>query len=281
MWQKHLYFRVRKYLIVLFLFAAHTQALLAQLAGTPPNGPVSMSLGGVSSPIGNSWSIFNNPAGLTYLNGADAIFGYQTIFDYSPFNTVTAAVNYPTEFATASFGVYRFGDELFNSAMASLGLAKKIGIMSLGIKADYLQYNIDGFGKKAVFVAEMGGIATLTPHLTFGMHLYNFTQAVISDAKGEKVPVIIRLSMKYKAAENLALYLEGEKDIDLDADVKFGLAYAIIEALELRTGFSTTTNRMTFGAGFNVKQFTIDYGLRSNPSLGATHNFGLTYRFTR
>lgn len=272
---------MRKYLIVLFLFAVSTQALFCQLAGTPPEGPVSMALGGVSSPMANSWSIFNNPAGLSYLQSSGAVFGYQTIFDYSPFNTVAAAVNYTHDIANASFGVYRFGDELFNSAMASLGVSKKIGIMSLGLKADYLQYNIDGFGKKAVFVAEMGGIAELTPQLTFGMHIYNFTQSVISDDTGEKVPVIIRLAMKYKAAEDLAIYVEGEKDIDLDADVKFGLAYAIIDALELRTGFSTETNRMTFGAGFNVNRFTIDYGLRSNPSLGATHNFGLTYSFAR
>ena len=80
-----------------------------QLAGTPPTGPVSMSLGGVSSPLSNSWSIFNNPGGLALYNQFDTVFGYQTIFDFAPFNTVSAGLNYHTSFGTTSLGLYRFG----------------------------------------------------------------------------------------------------------------------------------------------------------------------------
>lgn len=249
----------------------------AQQAGTPPQGPISAGLGGISSPLENSWSLFNNPAGLASIEKANGVFGYQTIFNFAPFNTVAAAINFPTNIGAMSFGVYRFGDELFSSQMASLGFGRKIGIMSLGIKANLLQYTIDRFGKRSVFLAEMGGIAKLSPKAIFGIHIYNFTQSVVAAETQEKVPTIIRLSVNYQAADRLNLFVEGEKDVDLDPDLKLGLAYRVIEVLELRTGFSTVNNRHSFGAGFKVRRFVVDYGLRSNINVGTTHNFGLNF----
>tara|TARA_B100000965_G_scaffold406062_1_gene442958 strand:- start:2700 stop:3473 length:774 start_codon:yes stop_codon:yes gene_type:complete len=250
----------------------------AQLAGVPPKGPVSLALGGVSASTANEWSVFNNPAGLIANEGINTAFSYQTIFNFAPFNTVMAAVNHETNWGTASFGVYRFGDELFSNQMASLGFARKIGIMSLGAKTSVLQYHIDGFGKRATFIGEMGVLAEFTEQLHFGAHVYNFTQSVIAEESGERVPTIIRLSLKYQPDEALAIYMEGDKNVEDKPDLRLGIAYGLMENLELRTGFSTQTNRHSFGAGLTLKKFKINYAVRSNRGTGATHNFGLGYQ---
>lgn len=251
----------------------------AQLSGIPPVGPVSNGLGGISSTFDNAWSIFNNPAGLTGNDELVGVFGYQTIFNFAPFNTVAAAVTSPTKIGTVSFGTYRFGDNIFSSQMGSLGIAKTLGIMSLGIKANYLQYNIQGFGRRSVFVAEMGGLATLTDNLRFGMHIYNFTQSIIAEESGEKLPTLLRLSLQYKVNEEIDFYVEGEKDVEQDPDLKVGLSYNLNGMVVLRTGFSTLTNRHSLGVGVEIKKFTIDYALKANSNIGSAHNFGLTYRF--
>lgn len=268
---------MRKALLIFTLLFTFAVAALAQLPGIPPPGPVSLALGGVSSPLANDWSVFNNPAGIHNTEKLTGVFSYQTIFNFSPFNTVAAAISSPTQYGKASFGVYRFGDDIFSSQMASLGFAKKIGIMSLGLKANYLQYNIETFGRQSVFVADMGGIAELSPQFSFGIHIYNFTQSSITDLSGEKLPTIIRLAVDYKASADLHLFLEGEKDVDLDADIKFGISYQVIDALNLRTGFSTLTNKASYGLGFKINRFSVDYGLRANRNVGSTHNFGLTF----
>ncbi len=269
---------MRKVSLLIFIFSTVKLSLWGQLAGTPPTGPVSLGLGGISSPMENHWAIFNNPAGLNKTDHITGVFAYQTIFNFSPFNTVSAAINIPTAIGVGSFGAYRFGDELFSSQMVSFGFAKRIGIMSLGVKANFLQYNIDGFGKRSVFVAEIGGIAALSPEISFGTHIYNFTQSVINAESQEKVPTLIRLSVDYHPNDQLNLFIEGEKDVDLDPDFKFGMSYKVIDELILRTGFSTVSNKHSFGAGFEIKRFTIDYGLRANQNVGSTHNFGLTYK---
>jgi hypothetical protein len=252
--------------------------LCAQIAGIPPPGPISMSLSGISAPLSNSWSIFNNPAGLAEHEALDVVFAYQTIFDFAPFNTSSAAINIPSRIGNTSIGAYRFGDDLFSTSMLSLGYASTIGIISLGAKFNYLQYSIDGFGKKAFGIGEIGVIADLSPALNFGMHIYNFTQTKVDNYSGEVIPVVIRLALHYQLGEKVNLYLEGEKDIEAEEDIKFGLSYQIIGALQVRTGISTITNRMTFGAGLELSRFVVDYALSANETISTTHNFGLTYR---
>ena len=78
------------------------------------------------------------------------------------------------------------------------------------------------------------------------MHIYNFTQSVISKDTGEKIPVLIRLSAHYQLNQQINIYAEGEKDVEETTDLRLGLAYKVIKELEFRTGFSTETNRMTF-----------------------------------
>lgn len=251
----------------------------SQNAGIPPAGPISLGLGGARTAVSNQWAIFNNPAGLGDLKGISGVFGYQTILNFAPFNTVSAAVNAQTPFGNTAFGVYKFGDDVFSTQMASVGFARKLGIMTLGVKANLLQYDIAGFGKRSVFLAEMGGIANLTPQLNFGAHIYNITQSVVAQETQEKVPILIRMAINYQLSNELQLFIEGEKDVDREAEFSLGLSFQLIEALLLRTGFATQTNRYSFGAGLKIQKFIVDYAVSPDSGIGATHNFGLTYQF--
>lgn len=264
------------YIFIFTLF--FTCQLSAQLASRSPAGARALALGGVSSVFHDEWSIFNNPAGLTDTQELSALFAYRTIFDFAPFNTVSAGVLLPTPLLNAGFSVYRFGDDIFNSQMASISLARKTGIIRLGAKFNYLQYNIEGFGRKATFVGDIGVLADLTPELIFGAYIYNFTQSSISKDNREKVPTIISLGIAYSPNEVVTLVIEGEKDIELDPDLKLGLEYQIIDELKARTGFSTLSKTHSFGAGLQLNQFGLDYGIRIDGQLGHTHNFGLTFQ---
>lgn len=236
-------------------------------------------MGSITVTQQDQWSVFNNPAGLTDLKETSALFGYRSILDFAPFNTVSAGVVLPAQFGTAGVSVYRFGDELFNSQMLSGVISKKLGIVGLGIKASYLQFNVEGFGRRAVFIADIGAVAQLSPEITFGAHISNFTQSSISNETNERVPTTIRLGLKYSPISSLSLLVEGEKDVDLTTDLKFGIEYQIIEKVKMRTGFTTETNTHSFGAGIKLNRFEIDYGIRINRFLGNNHNLGLVYTF--
>lgn len=251
--------------------------LNAQLSTIPPVGPKALGMGGVSVVNADHWSVLNNPAGHATAQDISGFVSYRTIFDFSPFNTVSAGAVIPAGFGNVGLGVFRFGDDLFNTQMFSISASRKIGIMALGIKASYLQLNIDGFGSKGVFVADIGGVADLTPQLTFGAHIYNFSQATISAETNERVPTVIRLGLAYHPTEEFTFVLEGEKDVNLDPDLKLGIQYQLIEKVHLRTGFSGLNNTHSFGGGVELKKFVVDYGVSVDRDLGSTHNFGISF----
>lgn len=251
--------------------------LTAQISTIPPVGPKALGMGGVSVMNADHWSVLNNPAGLATAQDISGFVSYRSIFDFSPFNTVSAGALIPAGFGNLGVGVFRFGDDLFNTQMFSVAASRKIGIMALGIKASYLQLNIDGFGSKGVFVADIGGVADLTPELTFGAHIYNFTQSAISAETNERVPTVIRLGLAYQPTNEFTFVIEGEKDVNLDPDLKLGIQYQLIEKVHLRTGFSGLNNSHSFGGGLELKKFVIDYGVSVDRDLGSTHNFGISF----
>lgn len=262
---------------ILFFLLLAQFPLRGQLSTIPPVGPRALGMGGASVVNADHWAVLNNPSGIGDLSGISAFVSYRTIFDFAPFNTVSAGVVVPTGIGQAGVGVYRFGDNLFNTQMLSFSIARKIGIMQLGVKASYLQLDIEGFGSRGVFVADIGGIAELTPELSFGAHIYNFSQSTISSDTQERVPTLIRLGLAYAPTEAFTLVVEGEKDVDTDPDIKLGIQYQLIEKLHLRTGFSGFSNTHSFGAGLTLNKFVIDYGVKIDRDLGSTHNFGISF----
>jgi len=272
---------VRRLSIILISCVTINLTLWSQLAGTPPSGAVSIGLGDIVSIGSVDWSIFNNPAGLGNISELSGIAGYQTILDFSPFNSVFAGINFPSNVGTFGIGASKFGDEVFSTQMIHLAFAQKIGIVNLGFKTAIQQLYIDGFGKRSVLVSEIGAITTLDPELSLGTHIYNFTQSNISRGIGEKIPVIIRISLDYHPKDELNLYAELEKDVSLGPIIKFGLAFRLIEPLVLRTGISPATNRHSFGGSLLLKAFTIDYGLRSGQGIGILHSIGIIYSLKR
>jgi hypothetical protein len=223
------------------------------------------------------WSVLNNPAGFATAQHASGFVSYRTIFDFAPFNTVSAGAVILSGFGNFGLGVYRFGDDIFSSQMISASVSRKIGIMALGIKASYLQLDIEGFGSKGVFVADIGGVAELTPQLTFGAHIYNFSQATLSAETNERVPTLIRLGLAYHPTSEFTFVIEGEKDVNLGPDLKLGIQYQLIERVFLRTGFSGLNNNHSFGGGIELNKFVIDYGVSVDRDLGSTHNFGISF----
>jgi len=263
----------------LLIIMATVFDLNAQLASEPPTGPKALGMGSVSVTTQDAWSVFNNPAGLAQLKQTSALFAYRTIFDFTPFNTVSAGAVIPTKIGTAGISVFRFGDDLFNSQMLSGMISHQIGIMGLGLRANYLQFNIDGFGRKAIFVADIGGVAKLSDQLTFGAQITNFTQSSVSDEAQERVPTIINIGLSYQPTDNLFISMEGEKDVDLDADLKIGLEYKILEKIFVRTGFTIDGGTHSFGGGIELERFFLDYGIKIDQFLGNNHNFGLIFTF--
>ncbi|GEO22978.1 hypothetical protein CQA01_35120 [Cyclobacterium qasimii] len=244
-----------------------------------PKGAQSIGIGNASVTLSDPWAIFNNIGALGKApSEAHAIAGYDHRLGLNELTTLAAGITLPTEkIGTIGIGISNYGGELFNQQQIGLGLAKQLGLASLGIKINYFQTNIEGYGRSARPVLELGGTAELIPGLFFGAHVFNITRAAISKASLDYLPTIVKAGISYRPAKNLMVNIETEKELFSPPQFKAGIAYSFEEKFWARTGITSQPNNLYFGIGFRPRRFQVDYAMSRNYLLGFTHHFSLNY----
>ncbi|WP_448520650.1 hypothetical protein [Rhodoflexus sp.] len=230
----------------------------------------------------DEWSAFNNIGGLAWHTQAALLSAYDNRFQAAGFHTVATGIAAPVyggAWASATFS--RFGDNLFNETIGSLGISHKIANYSLGARANYVQINIEGLGMRSLLAFEFGGLGQLTRQLWIGAHIFNFTQARLADFQDERLPTIMKAGLSYRPNEHLMINAEGEKDAEMPARVKVGVEYRIIEKMAIRTGIATQPNIGSFGFSLYLRQLEAGYAVATHPQLMPSHHVALRYHLTK
>jgi hypothetical protein len=260
------------------LFLCLPYTLYAQSVSTLM-GARSNGLGYASSCLQDEWSLFNNIGGLASVEKVTV----ATAYDWRPAlpvgNRMAAAFNVPTTIGVVGFGVFRFGDDIYNEQLLSAGFSNQFGIASLGARVNYIQYNAEGFGRKGVVTVSFGGIAELTPWLSIGAYISNINQPSLSESDEEYLPTILVTGIGLTLSEKVFATLEVEKDINYGPIWKTGLEYKPFTKASFRTGFNLHPNAIFFGAGFNTRKIKIDYALQYAVTTGTGHQATISYQW--
>lgn len=267
------------FLLILYL----NGNLLAQIDHYPLGGRA-LGMANASLNLGDSWSLFNNSAGIAEVTSPEVFFAYDNRFGFSAFQTFGLGTVVPVPWGGgAGLSISRFGDNLYNETRIGLAYAYKLDLVSLGLKVNYLQVSIQDLGSKGTVVLEFGGIAEIIPQLRFAGHIYNLNQAKLNTVSGEaeEIPTILKAGLLYQPVEAFLISAETEKDVDLPASFKLGLEYRIVKNLFLRTGIETEPFISHFGIGFQPRNFGFDYALSSGGDLGISHHISARYRFAK
>ncbi|MFL5730422.1 MAG: hypothetical protein ACJ75J_13120 [Cytophagaceae bacterium] len=248
----------------------------------PGLGARSAGLGNASVTVQDAWAFFNNISGTAELKQIQAGSTFQNRFGIKALNTAAAVIIYPTRYGVPSAGFSKFGDSHYSVQKVSLGFAHKIGHVSLGIKADYLQVAIEELNTRRAVLIEFGGIAFISQGLVFGAHIYNINQAsLIGGVNKETAPVVMKAGLSYRPTEKLMVNAETQKDISHKPSLKTGIEYRVINKLSLRTGISTQSFISFFGFGFHNQKLRIDYAFSSHAQLGISNELSLSYQFRK
>jgi hypothetical protein len=247
-----------------------------------PKGAQSIGMGNASVTLSEPWAIFNNIGALGKApSEIVAIAGYDHRLGLNELTTLAAGIILPSEkLGTIGIGISNYGGKLFNQQQIGLGLAKQLGLASLGIKINYFQTNIEGFGRSARPIIELGGIAELIPDLFFAAHVYNISRSSISKASLDYLPAVVKAGISYRPSQNLMVNIETEKELQSPPQFKAGIAYSFEDKLWARTGISSQPNNLYFGIGFKPRRFQVDYAMSRNYLLGFTHHFSLNYNLS-
>ena len=263
--------------IILFGMALGSQA---QSIYAPVGGRV-VAMGDAAVTLGGFWSGFQNTAGITNTDQIEIGTNYENRFGLAGFNFMSAGVTSPLPFGHLFAGVFRFGDELYNEHKVSIGYASKIGIIKLGGRVNYLQYQILDFGTRATYSIDFGGIAEISPSLIIGAQALNITQSNLEKEQEQLIPTLLKIGASYRPKTYFMLNVEIEKDIQQAAILKIGAEYNFLEKFYLRTGINGGAHQTFYGLGFKYLHFHWDYAMSNHPELGFSHSLSMHYKLRK
>lgn len=248
-----------------------------------PIGARSAAMGNASVSLSDVWSAQHNQAGLGFLHTASAGVYYENRFLLKELSIKGGALAMPVKGGTLGLCITNFGYSLYSENKFCLSFAKAFGDkFSVGIAMDYLTTKIaEGYGKKGVFVAEIGLQAKPIKGLTIGAHVYNPTRTQLADYNTERIPTIIRLGGDYTFSDKITLAVESEKDIAQRAVFKAGIEYRAVKEFYLRAGVSTNPTLSSFGFGVNLSNFKLDLSANYHQTLGISPQLSLTFTFNK
>jgi hypothetical protein len=260
---------------LLLVSAAHR----AFAQGDAPLGARANGLGGTAVTLTDMWAISNNVAGLAGADKREIGVFAENRFGIKAFNTGAFAAAWPiSKLGTAGLDATRFGDDLYSRTRVGVGLGKKLGFVSLGLKVNMIQTSIQELGSDQAVSVDFGGQVDLMKKLVFGAHIFNINQAKMAEYQDERYPTVMKAGLSYRPFERLMVNLEAEKELDYKAEVKAGIEYFLMEKVAVRTGFNTRTQRANFGAGVYFKSFKLDYALGSSNTLGLSNHLSLSWQ---
>jgi hypothetical protein len=244
-------------------------------------GARSQSMGNASVANSDSWSVFNNIGALADERDPSLALAYSSHHQVEGFKSVAACANLPYKDFNIGFGIFYFGDEVYNEGKISLGASHKISFISLGININYLQYNVLEFGTVNSLVLEMGGRVEIHPSLFFGAHIFNINQTTLSNQKNIRIPTVMKAGISYQPQKSTMLNIEVVKDPERETSIRAGIEYELVKQVFLRTGVSTYPASGNFGLGLVTKKVNFDYALSQNNPLGLSHQVSAIIKLKR
>ncbi len=266
---------------LLLLFGLSFDVLGQNGTETFPRGGRSMGMGNTHVTLSDSYSLFNNIGGLARITQSQVFFGYDHRLNINELTTLAAGAALKNDWGAWGIGVSSFGAAHFNQQNVGIGFSNQLGIASVGIKINYFQTNIEGFGRGASPVIELGGVAELGPQLFFGAHIYNPTRSKLGKNALDRLPTVVKAGLSYRPSDKIMVNVEAEKDILLPPIINLGLEYSIMERFWARTGINSQPGSIFFGIGFKPLKYQIDYAMSQNHQLGNTHHFSFSYFFNK
>jgi hypothetical protein len=245
-------------------------------------GARSMALGGTSLVNGDIWAAFNNQAGMMGMTGMQAGIYYQSLFYVDGLGEQGFVFSSDLGKGRIGVDVSSFGMSAYKDNRIGLAYAMRLGErFDMGVQLNYNTTRIQGdrYGKRSSLTAELGVITHITDNFDLGVHLYNPSQALLSEYEDERIPTVLGIGGAYSFSDKVKLLADVAKDIDRKAQIGSGLEYHIAEAVWLRAGVSTAPTYSSFGAGFKVAGVNIDIAAAYHNTLGYSTQLSLFYQF--
>jgi hypothetical protein len=246
-----------------------------------PKGAKAVGMGNNGLLNFDIWSAYNNQAALSSIENISAGLYYENRFTMSQLGTNAGVFVLPALTGTFGFDIAHMGIEEYGETRIGIGYGKKLAQrVSLGVQFNYhLLSFTSGYPDFYAFTGEVGLIVEPLDNLFIGAHVFNPTFSRLNSRYEDPLPVIFEIGAGYKITKKLMLTAEIEKERYDDMSPRFGIDYSLFKSMSLRSGVSLNPVEVCFGAGWVVKNLSLDFAFSRHEVLGYSPQISLLYNF--
>jgi len=262
-------------------------------------GPRTAALAGSSiGRTSDGWAIFNNPAGLSQVEGMSIVAGSQKIFNLSflPYTMAggtfnlknagvigagveTMSVKYDAIKLTSETAIrFSHGFYLQKDVISSLafGYSLKFFQLDYGQSAGPSGDGTDGvnLGKGNAIGLDIGLQASLRDRHWIGVFVSNINRPKIGEGStSTPLPQRLQAGFGYSPYSVVWTYFSLTKAVNHDTQYHAGIEYYLFKNIRLMFGTHSGPSRFGAGISADLDFFNISYGLITHPVLPLTHQF--------
>jgi len=223
----------------------------------------------------------NNPAGMSFAQHLSTMMFFRSRMIQEGLLDVGIMAVLPRKSMAYGLAMAYLGDELLSHSQVGLALSHSMGKASVGLRLNYDQIHLQGYGYSRALSLDMGVMYHLTNQLQLSMTIENSTRSKYTRLSESRLPLTTSAGFAYKPIEEVLLSVEFDFEEGDLQDLKVGLEYAISQVVALRTGFAGTSNRAFAGFGFKLSPFNFDLAGSYHQFLGYSSVVSIQYQFKK
>lgn len=243
-------------------------------------GPRSLALGSASAALTDSWSVQQNPAGISELKSPVLALSYEQHFLDPELSSQNATLVLPFNKHVIGLSFSRYGFSEYLEQSAGFVYARSFsGTLSLAIALRTHQMHISNYGNEAAYSLDAGMQFHLTENILIGSSIRNPGRSGYKDSPGTYLPVSLSVGISCLFGDKVLVLSDIEKVLGNSMNLKSGIEYKPVQSFVIRGGVSLNPYKQHAGFGFYFKGISVDAAITSHPNLGFSPNLGLSYEF--
>ncbi|GAB4342307.1 MAG: hypothetical protein Kow0037_29560 [Calditrichia bacterium] len=257
------------------------------------------AMGGAGVAVANDvWAAYYNPAGLSRVQNPQVATSYLRLFNVSFLSNFFGSAVYPLgeKWGTVSATMQYFGVDYKNANLSgeyTLAISHGFYLLKDIHSSLAVGYSLKGYhwklgeslewgdlGSATTLGVDVGLMASLYSRTTIGVYLLNVNTPQIGAYTKHDLPQRVVVGFAYQPYDGVTTTLDLNRVIGVGKmQVWGGAEFKVIRNLFLRFGATTQPSRFSAGAGIQVAQFRLDYGMITHSELGETHQMGIVIEF--
>ena len=267
---------------VLFLVIFFNFLYLSSLAQVQEILPSGIAPAGADVVFTGRWLAFANPATLSREESVVASVGYENRYFSPELSDEYFSVAVPTKYFNIGTSFNFFGYADYHEMMAALTVARRFGIVAVGVEFDYFNMFLpDDVGYRHAFTAQVGVQVDVTDNCVVGFRMFNpsFSQIDYNDV-ARRLPVMMHVGCNYGFIEDLDLLVEVGYVLKCGVDWAVGMEYRIMPELLVRAGARGSDYVVpSLGVGVSFAGFRFDLMAEADFRIGMSLLSNLSYKF--